>query len=421
MKRQIHFSILIICIFFTCSKIFAQGKRANVWAFGSNAGIDFNNGGVPDSIVTAIGAFEGSASVCDDNGQLLFYTDGLTIWDRTHNPMPNAIGNLFGNGSSCQAAMITPVLNNPYRYYVFTVDGSSGWNPRGQGIYYTLVDMRLNNCNGDIDTSFLKIMTGKTDTMIYLTDSVDENVTAVHIPNSDEYWIVTKKYKKQQFYSFKVAATGVVSTPQISANFKTELLTNVISNGQLKASNNSKFLVSAKRLSSKGNLTLFDFDANTGLVTGINTILDEPAQDTGFYGAEFSPNDSFVYTTTKIAGGNADLRRYRTYGGANQIPEFISVIGANGQPGTALQLGPDGRIYHTQAGFFLRNLNYIENPNTNSPSFVFDGVLMDPAAGTLYGLPNIFNYWAYSTTFDKDYIGGDTLICSGSSVVLGKD
>ena len=55
----------------------------------------------PDS---ELNVFEGSACVSDDNGNLLFYTDGLNIWDATNTVMPNGAGLMGGatsNSTTC--------------------------------------------------------------------------------------------------------------------------------------------------------------------------------------------------------------------------------------------------------------------------------------------------------------------------------
>ncbi len=68
-----------------------RGQQENIWAFGQYAGLDFNSG-TPMPIKTAINRWEGCASVCDKNGQLLFYTEGDTIWNRNHLIMPDGSG-----------------------------------------------------------------------------------------------------------------------------------------------------------------------------------------------------------------------------------------------------------------------------------------------------------------------------------------
>jgi hypothetical protein len=96
-------------------------KEGNVWYFGENAGLDFNSGSPVALTDGMLNTDEGCASICDANGSLLFYTDGMTVYNRNHGIMPNGTG-LLGHSSSTQSAIIVkkPMSNN--LYYIFTVD-----------------------------------------------------------------------------------------------------------------------------------------------------------------------------------------------------------------------------------------------------------------------------------------------------------
>jgi hypothetical protein len=52
---------------------------------------------------------EGTSVACDKNGQLLFYTDGVTVWNKNHQLMKNGTG-LFGDFYAAQSAVIIPDL-----------------------------------------------------------------------------------------------------------------------------------------------------------------------------------------------------------------------------------------------------------------------------------------------------------------------
>src|SRR6478736_5386552 len=92
----------------------AQGQ-ANIWYFGNGNGLDFNFS--PPAMLengnTALGALnlEGVGSIADNNGALLFYTDGIEVFTKTHVEMPSTVtANLLGgDGSSTQSGMILPV------------------------------------------------------------------------------------------------------------------------------------------------------------------------------------------------------------------------------------------------------------------------------------------------------------------------
>ena len=71
-------TIRIFCIAIVLqATLIAQNEFAN-WHFGSYAGLNFNSS--PPSLLTntlIIG--EGCASISDANGNVLFYTDGVTV------------------------------------------------------------------------------------------------------------------------------------------------------------------------------------------------------------------------------------------------------------------------------------------------------------------------------------------------------
>src|SRR5690606_35704508 len=132
-----------------------------VWAFGRNAGLDFNNGG-PVPIQTAINSVEGCASVADSTGQLLFYLGSHgTIWNRNHVPMLNGTGlypyhSSFDGSSSAQGVVIVPVIDTPWKYYVFTNTQGEGYSGNFSSIAppyltYSVVDMTLDNGLGGVE------------------------------------------------------------------------------------------------------------------------------------------------------------------------------------------------------------------------------------------------------------------------------
>lgn len=89
-----NLTFILLFMFFT-SYIQAQhpeAKRANYWYFGNGAGLDFSNGS-PVAITNGqLDSWESCASISDINGNLLFYTDGDTVWTRNHTVMPNGTG-----------------------------------------------------------------------------------------------------------------------------------------------------------------------------------------------------------------------------------------------------------------------------------------------------------------------------------------
>src|SRR6188508_239275 len=88
-----------------CLNLVSVSQNQNSqWYFGNNAGINFMNS-PPTSQTGSMIASEGCASVADAAGNLLFYTNGVTIYNQNHQVMANGT-NLNGDISSTQSAFI---------------------------------------------------------------------------------------------------------------------------------------------------------------------------------------------------------------------------------------------------------------------------------------------------------------------------
>ena len=92
------------------NKLMAQDtKRANVWAFGKGASLDFNfTPPKANTFQTNMHSNEGASSLCDTNGNLLAYSDGLEVYNRYGDTMKNGT-DLIGDNSSTQASLLVPM------------------------------------------------------------------------------------------------------------------------------------------------------------------------------------------------------------------------------------------------------------------------------------------------------------------------
>ena len=112
--------VFFVFLLFVSLSTYAQ-KEANIWYFGYNAGLDFNSGSPVALTDGQIYTQEGCASIANSSGQLLFYTDGITVWNRNHQIMSNGTG-LFGHDSSTQSSTIVQKPNSPNLFYIFTIN-----------------------------------------------------------------------------------------------------------------------------------------------------------------------------------------------------------------------------------------------------------------------------------------------------------
>lgn len=371
--------IIILLLLASSTSAFSQGET-NIWHFGINAGLDFNS--LPAVAITdgMVNAHGGSAAMSDANGNLLFYTQGMTLWDQNHTPMPNGLG-LEGHASSTQNSMIIAKPGSTDLYYVF----ANGRFSDGLGLSYSEVDMNLNGGLGDVNSN----------KNIPLLDSTCEKLTATYHANQIDYWLITHERNTSNFYAYPITAAGI-GAPIISASgiaHQGLVAGSDVLVGQLKASPDGTRLALA---TSAGNNTfeIFDFDNNTGVVS--NPITISGPQYEYPYGVEFSPDGTMLYCSS--TANNKVYQFNLTSGSASAIIASEVVIAEPASTIGALQLGPDSRIYIARYNSFY--LGVINSPNLvglNS-DYVDDGVSLGSKRSRT-GLPNFISSYFNNPRF----------------------
>lgn len=162
-----------------------------------NAGVSFNTNPPTVSLNGQLTTNEGCSAISDANGNLLFYTDGITIWNENHMIMEQG---LLEDRDSTTSALIVPHPINPDLYYVFTIGAA---NVNNQGLNYSVVDMNLNNGLGDVVPNQKNIHLAAYPTGI----DASEKLTATTGAGCAEYWVLSRS--KKEFYAFKVDGSGV--------------------------------------------------------------------------------------------------------------------------------------------------------------------------------------------------------------------
>lgn len=249
-----------------------RSRRSYFWYFGQKAGLDFKSGSPVALTDGAIDTFEGCATLSNPSGQLLFYSDGITIWNKSHQIMLNGEG-LFGNSTTTQSATIVPKPGSSNLFYVFTIDFQGGTNR----FSYSIVDMTLDGGLGGV--------TDQKNIIVYTPTS--EKISIVKHANNIDFWVITHGFLGNDFNSYLLTANGLSSTSIISNE---GFVADYNSIGYMKISpNGSKLAICYKEA---GIAQLFDFNTTTGIVSNGVTILEGTLL---VYGAEFSPNSSLLY------------------------------------------------------------------------------------------------------------------------------
>lgn len=324
---------------------FAQGE-ANIWYFGNHAGLDFNSGSPVALTNGQLNTEEGCATLSNAAGQLLFYTDGSTVYNKNHRVMVNGTG-LMGDTSTTQSATIVPMPGSANLFCVFTIDA----NARPNGFRYSIVDISL---NGGLGAVTIK------NTLVYTPTC--EKISIVKHTNNTDFWIVTHGYGNNAFYSHKLTSTGLSNTPVISNTGFTPVPSTVSSNnyrssyGYMKISPNGNKLAivhGSDGIQDLGVLQLLDFNASTGVVSNPITLFTDTDEN---YGVEFSPNNEVLYYSNITTG---QIRQYDLT--ASNIPTAVTVFNFGQFTTGALQLAPDNKIYF--AMYTKNKIGVINNPN----------------------------------------------------------
>lgn len=345
-------------------------KRNNMWYFGLHGGIDFNCKN-PIPIWGALRTGEGCAAVSDSNGAILFYSNGIHVFDRMHDTMPNGY-DLLGGYSSTQSVTITPVIGNNNQYYIFTTDGVTVKHENGSiflGLNYSIIDMTLNNGMGDIMPEFKNIN---------LTDSVGEKITVAAHSSPYKYWIVTQKDFSNIFYAYLVSCNGISDTPVISQVGKVGGRA-----GYMKVTKDQKEIINADYYNDE--MQIFDFDNSTGKLSNVRTFSKGTSTSTyvnNSYGFQTSPNDSLIYVLEKNI--IACYERFANDINASKIlVDTISISIYEPSVG-GIQLGPDGKIYIST----YRYLAVIHNPNDKiNPQIEFESIKLLDGTRAQGGFP----------------------------------
>ncbi len=380
--------MLLILIVFT-QHLLAQGE-GNIWYFGFNAGLDFNQD--PPVALTngSLSSNEGCASICDAFGNLLFYTEGTTVWDKNHNIMSNGEG-LLGSTSTTQSSIIIKKPGVNATYFVFTLDFEVGDN----GFRYSEIDM-------DANTGLGVVLDNNKNTL--LLNSVAEKVTAVQHEDGINTWVVVHGWDNNNFYAFLVTSSGINSTPIISSVGPISEGVEENSIGALIFSpKGDKAILCNNRIET----VLFDFNANTGEFSNPITVNNT----VNTYGAAFSPLGNFLYTSNF----SQNIFQYDLNAediSASEETLFNNQLTQFGQ----LQIGPDGKIYVTESGGFA--LSVINLPENTADDCEFDVNAINLDGGTSgLGLPAfIQSFFSVLLFYENDCFGDETAFLFDNTV-----
>ncbi|MBO0322014.1 T9SS type B sorting domain-containing protein [Muricauda sp. CAU 1633] len=399
--------------------LFAQGETSN-WYFGNGAGLKFKDDGTVVALTDGkLNTFEGCTTISDTTGNLLFYTDGIVVYDRNHNIMQNGTG-LYGDPSSTQSAIIVQKPEDPTIFYIFTMDTITFEGDPDWGFNYSVVDITLNGGNGAVIQKNINLLAdGSEKLSAVIKDCFDKSI-----------WVVTLASENEEpgqffntYYAFEVNTTGVNPVPVKSTFNDIQIFD---PRGYLKFSPDGSILASAN---GNSGLYLYDFDTDTGLLSNQQK-LQTSNPFTTVYGIEFSPNQNFLYVNTTDIPPQNDPQLLSTsllQFDLEALDISASEIEIDRRPiyRGALQLAQNGKIYRTVAENYFEGSPYlgvIENPNEMgvASNYIHNAVYLEGKNAT-QGLPpfvqSFFNQ--VDLVQNADGTSSSTLtLCAGEAFVL---
>lgn len=424
--------ILTLAMFFFAITSLGQNnpniKRTLNWRFGTYVGANFNLQTQEVSFLPYYSywySWEAASSISDMDGNLLFYTDGESVFNRNDVLMAgidisNYFSLLYGHPSAIQGALIVPQPGNDNIYYVFTCEA---WEEHFLYNYHRGLRYSIININGDGGLGEL------VEKNILLQNNVGESVVATSHQNETDYWIVSSTLSGMM-YSYLLNENG------ISGPIDSLQSTNIFCL-DINEAKHPQFL----KFSPQGNLifkggvctghidytihTLIGFNNSTGIFefdheTDIleSEIILEMTQDTTISlwpRATFSPAGNYLYVIKKMALHPfwlpSVIERYRIKypiieEDVIQSREIFFV--SESKRFMKLQITPHGNIWVSQstnsnlhAGQII---NIIQNPNSEDFAY-FEPDVYDLAE--IYNSPYQTNlsyasvFWNFNNTVES--------------------
>jgi hypothetical protein len=394
------------------------------WYFGTRVVMDFGTSGsdMPTfsynagSSSPAPDAAEGTTVVSDQNGNLVFWTNGLQIWDKTGAIMQNSTG-MTGAASATQAVASFPMNTARTKYGIVS---NSGQGETGYGeLYFSIVDMTLNGGNGAVTTKNVKLGTG--------TGYSGEGLNAMPKGDGSGYYVYAFNAVMGKISYFLIKNDGTIQTftpitmnpaPLIcyqgtggfagygSVNFTKDYQRMILMQGSWKCDGTN-----GGGANDSGRAYLYEVDTSTGGLTLTASWITSGWTGTvvgthGGYTADFSPQEKYVYVG-QIYPGNA-IRYDISSNDSTTIKNSQWVIGfdtlqtdANQiyQNGAHIRQGPDGRMWIANRTFKYYSLTpckmgYISAPDSpiNSKAsigFSPDAITLPAGSCSQWGLPQV--------------------------------
>jgi hypothetical protein len=327
--------------------------------------IDFRKPGTPvvtcSAQIPAATGDEGTAVFTDPStGQLLFYTDGITVYNGVDNTeLTNGEG-LLGQTSSTEPALITPKYGGDGgTFYVFSDNYASDLSTTGD-IYYSVIDLGQGP-HGAVTTKNTHLFSG----------NVGEALDMLPHANGTDFWVLAYD-GAANVDAFLVSASGVSTTPVTSPTG----LTGTVLRSAINHSYDYDHVVLAMNFGgTQGQIVTSDIDRSTGKLSGFKTVA---TGDLGYH-ASYSGDGTKLYYVRGTEGWEGVAYQFDLTTGTETMLGGTSLAAA--------KLAPDGKVYYV--GYSKTALAVVSSPNAAGKAAGFlDNALPLGGCVAAFGVPN---------------------------------
>jgi len=387
--------LLSTAVLIHCCKLNSQ-KEDYVWFLGGGSGTpgmiwDWSiQDKKPDLKSIPYGIHNNNASICDKDGNLLFWSNGCAVINRDQEVMPNGdtlnwdIYREVSDWKKCDKGypgvqnikiISAPSVYNGY--YIF----HKARKYNGQFEDYTIelrisyVNMNLDGGKGDLEFF---------DWTINDTPITDSNLEIISGPYGLDWWIIQPIENDSSFLTYKLSYKGLEKYPDQNSNvlFKRNRSgrgTMRISPDGTKMAYYDYFL----------NLHVYDFEKQTGQISNHKkvTIFDDaeekPDNQFRFGSVEWSPNSRFMYVAVRDSLFQVDSWEEDMNDGIRLIDVYDGTLNPVATTFYVASLAPDCKIYICSTNG-NRSYHIIHRPDElgTACNFVQNGLQLPASAGS---------------------------------------
>ena len=267
----------LILLIFLFSVFQQRATEKDLWIFGKGASLKFDSPtSNPYSLSSdfLINSPEAAATGFDKDGNLLFYSDGVNVWNYENTVIYSS---LQGNQDATQGITVFKPPSIDSLFYLVTQNISTF----KKGSYIYKLDFRANPKGVvNINPEYLEF-----------SNTSFERLEVVPHYNNQDFWIITNPHYENdsEYFVYLYDSSGVNLISRFESKHKRNF-----NEGYLKASPNGRYLVSADI--DANSIEMVEFDNELGILKNAK-IYKDPKLDAGVYGIEFSPNSRFLYLT----------------------------------------------------------------------------------------------------------------------------